>query len=578
MVKRKNLKSLPKNVPKSFSKRAKEPEDENDFLETADDFEKTGGKWRAGDTAKSARNYKRAIEVYNEGLARFPKSFDLAYNKSRLLYDLADDARMSHHFDESSNIALLRGALVSHRYALSLDNENTDVLFNTGQVLTTLSEALYDDDDENRENKSEQIKLLDEAVQLFSDCLRRQEQDYEQTQSYMQESDDQTQANDTGNDNPDVSMSDQTDDPSDSTSGDWVNIVEPTKASDIIDTSLAILTALSALAALHHGAASALEAIVNISTPLIHDTIPKALTLIPTSLPGPPETTGPSLSLTATGASFKPTSTTALNPRQDATSESDLAIAQFITSLSTAQFTTGILSPSTYADTIATSFTPVYGAQSVLPTSILAYADALTTIAQTLSTAPSYPSAALVSTRWTALKDARSALLGARVALSNSTSSSEESRIAVLTGLADVCMLRGAMLRDIEPQSPERSLLTADTEAAGSDAQAGIVDVQTAQATLQTRCAGVYYRDAGRVAERCGKEYADEAMELRVKSVAAAIMAVGEVEGTAWEELRSLDIDVVQTVLKDMVDDGLVDTAFAKLASERRYAMSVDAE
>ena len=43
--------------------------------------EEAGEKWRAGDAAKSTRFFVRAIEDYDTGLAKFPQSFDLAYNK-----------------------------------------------------------------------------------------------------------------------------------------------------------------------------------------------------------------------------------------------------------------------------------------------------------------------------------------------------------------------------------------------------------------------------------------------------------------------------------------------------------------
>lgn len=50
----------------------------------ADLEEETGGKWRAGDKAKSARAFLRAIDIYNKGLEKFPNDADLAYNKYRL--------------------------------------------------------------------------------------------------------------------------------------------------------------------------------------------------------------------------------------------------------------------------------------------------------------------------------------------------------------------------------------------------------------------------------------------------------------------------------------------------------------
>lgn len=72
--------------PKTKGKaKPQEPHSENDFLEAADEFEQAGGKWRAGDVAKATRFFNRATEMYNEGLKRYPRSFDLAYNKYVLL-------------------------------------------------------------------------------------------------------------------------------------------------------------------------------------------------------------------------------------------------------------------------------------------------------------------------------------------------------------------------------------------------------------------------------------------------------------------------------------------------------------
>lgn len=54
------------------------------------EHEEAGEKWRAGDAAKSLRFFMRAMASYDEGLARFPTAFDLAYNKyvipSRVVY------------------------------------------------------------------------------------------------------------------------------------------------------------------------------------------------------------------------------------------------------------------------------------------------------------------------------------------------------------------------------------------------------------------------------------------------------------------------------------------------------------
>jgi hypothetical protein len=43
--------------------------------------EEGGEKWRAGDVVKAMRFFMRAIEIYDNGLAKHPNSFDLTYNK-----------------------------------------------------------------------------------------------------------------------------------------------------------------------------------------------------------------------------------------------------------------------------------------------------------------------------------------------------------------------------------------------------------------------------------------------------------------------------------------------------------------
>lgn len=45
------------------------------------ELEEAGEKWRAGDATKSMRFFMRAIANYDEGLAKYPDAFDLAYNK-----------------------------------------------------------------------------------------------------------------------------------------------------------------------------------------------------------------------------------------------------------------------------------------------------------------------------------------------------------------------------------------------------------------------------------------------------------------------------------------------------------------
>ena len=116
------------------------------------DFEEAGEKWRAGDAAKSTRFFVRAIDEYEKGLRAFPQSFDLAYNKyvvqtvfyltvtspgpasciltgsrARVQYQITQHARLlAQH--ATSAVELLKAALESHRYALTLRPDDADAL------------------------------------------------------------------------------------------------------------------------------------------------------------------------------------------------------------------------------------------------------------------------------------------------------------------------------------------------------------------------------------------------------------------------------------------------------------------
>lgn len=85
----------PKSKSKSSKRQHGKEQQTDSTAETADDhlaqcifLEESGDKWRAGDAAKAARFYVRAIQAYDEGMAKFGGrgrgngvDFDMAYNK-----------------------------------------------------------------------------------------------------------------------------------------------------------------------------------------------------------------------------------------------------------------------------------------------------------------------------------------------------------------------------------------------------------------------------------------------------------------------------------------------------------------
>lgn len=73
---------------------------------------------------------------------------------------------------------LLRQALQSHRFAITLNDSNIDILFNTANVLSDLADRIV-------HSKEEAIPLLQEAVKLIRRCLERQVQEYDALQAAL---------------------------------------------------------------------------------------------------------------------------------------------------------------------------------------------------------------------------------------------------------------------------------------------------------------------------------------------------------------------------------------------------------
>lgn len=163
--------------PKKQKAKPAAPETADDFQDAADREEETGGKHRVGDGQKSTRAFLRALDLYDQGLKRHPTNFDLAYNKARLLLEITQQPTLVEHVGVSLE-QLLQQALAAHRDALRLNEELPDVLFNTSQVLIALAEQVS----EVEQRAGDAITLLQEALELLSACLSRQEMLLEQQQ------------------------------------------------------------------------------------------------------------------------------------------------------------------------------------------------------------------------------------------------------------------------------------------------------------------------------------------------------------------------------------------------------------
>ncbi|RYP88462.1 hypothetical protein DL770_004626 [Monosporascus sp. CRB-9-2] len=235
---------MTKQRPKALLKQAKPKQKKEQKLETADDclaagvdFEEAAGKWRAGDAAKSMRFFRRAIDVYGEGLQKFPDNFDLAYNKARVQLEIATHPVLVEKLEEPV-LEALQIALESHRYALQLDPDDANTLFNTSQVLAGIAESIAND-----EYPQQALQLLEEAIGLQSKCLDIQEARYSESLELERMAEEETrqedpsEAVDATRDNPEAATSDSDE--------QWATVVEPVTQDTLIDTALAQLSALT---------------------------------------------------------------------------------------------------------------------------------------------------------------------------------------------------------------------------------------------------------------------------------------------------------------------------------------------
>jgi tetratricopeptide (TPR) repeat protein len=256
--------------PKKSKHKPAEPETADDFQEAADREEDTGSKWRAGDSAKSGRAFVRALEVYDKGLRTHPTNFDLAYNKARLLLEITQQPALVEHIGLPL-IDLLAKALEAHRYALKLNEESPDVLFNTAQVLTSLAEQLSEAGQPHHA-----IPLLQESLELLSSCLSRQEMLLEQQQQDFQDIDE-------GGGGVQLDPDERPASTSASDVSEQTALVEaPMSANDLLDTVHASLSSLTTLVPMVEQ--SALQTYGDMAHTLTEKRAPSYISMLPSDL------------------------------------------------------------------------------------------------------------------------------------------------------------------------------------------------------------------------------------------------------------------------------------------------------
>ncbi|OAG06844.1 uncharacterized protein CC84DRAFT_1163148 [Paraphaeosphaeria sporulosa] len=525
----------PKN--RDFKAKAKSkpsnPQSEVEYLEAADEFEQAAGKWRAGDAAKSARFFQRAVQVYDEGLAKFPQSFDLAYNKAHLEYQACEDERVGPHL--GNKITLLQETLASHRAAFLLNRDNLDVQFNTGQVLSSLAEALLEDEAE-AEGKASARVLLEEAADLFANVLAAQQREYEQMA--LQWKNMQNEQGDASLDDGGVRLdvgtgtgkqmdADAASEGS-SAAGEWATVEEALSPEVILETCTAQLGALTTLLGVYDSTElSNLEKRVQEGLSTVRSSISTLISLVDNA-PRPlteDEAAGPTLSISSPSAKTEH----ALTPKDDAL----LAAAIFQVAVADASYRSGNITAPQYASTVSHLFaTLMLGPQSpeqqVAKQS--AYADALVNVAEASSAAASD-----METQWNALSEAQKTLTQLAKPPHNALLS--PSRLAdIFDTRADIDLTRfGLSFRD--------------------DAKTAWISSRN----VLVSNAGVFYRGAKSYGERAGD--VEQAKTAGAKAVVAEVLKqVLEQGGGAvavkpgWKEQQG----GVREVLEQMVNERIL--------------------
>ena len=492
------------------------------------------------------RFYQRAITTYDDGLKKYPKSFDLAYNKALLLYNVAQEKRIVTQI--GSLLDVLKEALDAHRCALTIDQENADVLFNTAQVLTSFAEELHDEAEDDADIKLQAVSLLQEAVELFNSCLTRQEMEYSEMRELMEEAE-----HNSGVPLPDARQPTTAAGSTDDASGEWATVKEPVTPNTLLETALAQLGSLSSLATISAPTSSSLLAnLSEIASPIVTQKLPSYIALLPTSITIDPDEakSTPFLSISASTSTFHANQAAqVLNPQAAARAEADLAVAVFTAAIASAEFSSRLSETSQYYSRIQQAFAPLSqnAAGSVYPESshvpiLSAYADALIEFAETLAEMSNSLSQAGqdegLTARWNALETAQAQLTTATNKIGN-TPSAEGSPTK-----AQLYLTRG----NVELLRRQLAL------------NSGASSTLKSNAKVLLKNAGVYYRGAAALAKQDGDMEVEKDGRLRnmvlqglegevVKEVAEALKE--------WVEREGGGKDAVEAV-NEMIEEGLL--------------------
>lgn len=159
----------------------------------------------------------------------------------------------------ASLVDILQIALRSHREALDLKQDNTDILFNTAQVLTSLAEAVTEGKrhSEQQQTQQEGVEWLREALELLQRCLALQEFRLTESEAEAQGGEMEGSAAGaepvaTGSGGDDAMQQESRQEGSAELAEEeqWASVIEPITKSTLVDTAIAQLETLATLCGL----------------------------------------------------------------------------------------------------------------------------------------------------------------------------------------------------------------------------------------------------------------------------------------------------------------------------------------
>lgn len=373
-----------------------------------------------------------------------------------------------------SLVELLQQALASHRYALELNEENADILFNTAQVMISLAELAVD-----AGSPSEAIPLLRESLEVLSACFSRQEMLQEEQRVRDSEagphdltSDDTATMDGGPSAEPTVSNNDSESEAEEQ----YVTIQADVTAEDVLDTARASLSALTLLVSLDDP--SSLPNLAQMAQSLTEDKIPSY---------------------------FKE-----MEAEQQASIKTEVALerAEFIAALANAEFKTGSIT----ADDVLSRFQifDAFDLEANVP-AMCVYADALVELA---STAQHLPFPKTGSSCWAQLSKAQD-LYNRAVKVNDDESKARKAQIYESRG--DVELLRFRLA-----SAPEHGLSAS---------------VQSS-APILAKNAGTYYRGAANLFRAAADVDATKKAELRSLIAAVLEGMINGAVDTAVAALR----------------------------------------